>query len=194
MAAPPIRISLKSDKDRQYASQLYDSYKGLFYKVAVQFFEQDTAEVEDAVSDALEAMCAYLPAIRKVPPSRLPAYMISIARHVCLLRLKDRNREKRHLIRLEASELENTLSSGDSLEDTAFSRANALALLDSFRQLTPRDRELIRMRHIDMMEYSDIALAMNMKEGAVRTALTRAKQRMVSQAKSEVMNDDAELV
>lgn len=28
MAALPIRISLKSDKDRQYAAQLYDSYKG----------------------------------------------------------------------------------------------------------------------------------------------------------------------
>ena len=55
---------------------------------------------------------------------------------------------------------ESSLSPGNSPEEMAFSKVNALALLNSFHQLSPRDKELIRMRHIDLMEFSDIAQAL----------------------------------
>ena len=44
--------------------------------------------------------------------------------------------------------------------------------------MSQRDQDIIWMRHVDLMEYSEMAEVLGMREGAVRTALTRAKARL----------------
>ena len=57
------------------------------------------------------------------------------------------------------------------------SHLRANDLLMSFDRLSSRDQELIRMRHIDYMEFEEMAHEMGMTVSAVRTALFRAKKR-----------------
>lgn len=183
LALPFLLMAIDNDEDRQFAVELYYAYRGLFYKVAVRFFKQNIHEVEDAVSAAIEAMCTYLPSIRKIPASKMPAYMVSIIRHVCLRRLSKMNQEQSYTIRDDISELQDFLSADDDVEEIVFSKVTAEALLESYsRSLGEREKELIRMRHIDMMTFKEIAQVLHMKEGTVRTALSRAKQRLVAKA------------
>lgn len=174
---------LDNDADKQYALQLYHDYKGLFYKVALRYFDQCTQDVEDAVSDSVVYMCTYLQSVKQVPQNRLPAYMMAIIRHVCINKLKDKNKAKMRLIRKDLSELQDIIATDEDIEDVVFSKLNASTLLESFfNTLNARDQELIRMRHIDKLTFQEMAEVLGIKEGAVRTALTRAKQRLVAEA------------
>ena len=75
--------------------------------------------------------------------------------------------------------------------ETALSRFFAVDLLQSFGQLNEREKQLIRLRHIDGMDYEDIAVILGMKEAAVRTALSRALQHLGELA---ITIDKAELI
>ncbi|NLO13311.1 MAG: sigma-70 family RNA polymerase sigma factor, partial [Clostridiales bacterium] len=75
--------------------------------------------------------------------------------------------------------------------EAALSRFFAVDLLQSFGQLNEREKQLIRLRHIDGMEYEDIALILGMKEAAVRTALSRALKHLADLANAI---DRAELI
>lgn len=178
-----LMAGLDSDADKQYAIQLYHEYRGLFYKVSLRYFGQCEQDVEDAVSEAVVYICTYLQAVKQVPQNRLPAYMMAIIRHVCMHNLKKRNKEKSRMIRKDISELQDVLAADEDVEDVVFSRLNALTLLESFFcVLNTREQELIRMRHIDRLTFQEMAEVLDMKEGTVRTALSRAKQRLVNEA------------
>lgn len=178
-----LMAGLDNDADKQYALQLYHDYKGLFYKVALRYFDQCMQDVEDAVSDSVVYMCTYLQAVKQVPQNRLPAYMMAIIRHVCMNKLKEKNKTKMRLIGKDLSELQDIIATDEDIEDVVFSKLNASTLLESFfNMLNERDRELIRMRHIDKLTFQEMAEVLGIKEGAVRTALTRAKQRLVAEA------------
>ena len=66
----------------------------------------------------------------------------------------------------------------ENVEETVFSHFYAEELLEMLDRLNTRDREVIYMRHVDRMSYAEMAKALHMKEGTVRTALLRAKQRL----------------
>lgn len=179
-----LMAGLDDDEDKHYALQLYHDYKGLFYKVALRYFSQCAQDVEDAVSDAVVYMCTYLTSVKKVRPERLPAYMMAIIRHVCMNKLREKNQAKMHLVGKDICELQDFVATDEDIEDVVFSKLNAAALLESFfNALNARDQELIRMRHIDRLTFQEMAEVLCIKEGAVRTALTRAKQRLVAEAK-----------
>jgi len=47
-----------------------------------------------------------------------------------------------------------------------------------YAELSERDRELIRLRHMDQMNYEDIAVVIGLSESSTRTAVSRAKKRL----------------
>ena len=53
-----------------------------------------------------------------------------------------------------------------------------MLLLESFDALSSKERILIQMRHIDKMEYREIALELGITEQAARVALHRAKRHL----------------
>lgn len=177
-------FSLETNDDKEFATKLYYSYRGLFYKVATKYFSPNHAEVEDAISNAIVAMCTYLATIRKIPEERIPAYMLSIIRNVCLKRLAKIRDERKVFSKVSIVDIDNYVSSDEQVEDIIFAKVNATVLLDSYcNHLSETDRELIHMRHVDMMSIVDIAHVLGKNEGAVRTALSRAKKRLENTAR-----------
>ena len=52
------------------------------------------------------------------------------------------------------------------------------AVREAFLQLKPRDREVLWMRDVVGLDYQEIAGRLRLKEGAVRVAVMRARQRL----------------
>lgn len=180
LGVPVAFWAIESDEDRNFVQYMYLTYKQLMFYTAKRYFGNDYAEIEDAISCAVENMCVYVQRFRAVDCNKLRAYVLCTIENVCNRRMRTIYMEKEHRIDLAQEMIDKAPNSQNDL-DNVFAYADALSLLDSFEVLSEREKELMRMRHIDQMEFAEIAHIMNMKEGAVRTALTRAKQRIVQE-------------
>ena len=175
----PLSILLiENDEDRQFLTDIYLQYKPLMYKAAYPFFNNNISEVDDAVSSAILKLCKKCDTLKKVDCNKRASYIVSTVRNVCLSRLRELKRQRLHLdFGSNSDELE-TISGADNVQEIVFSTILAIDLLNAFPELSKKDRELIRMRHIDQLDYSEIAEFSGSTEGAVRTAVSRAKSRL----------------
>lgn len=175
----PLAILLiEDDEDRAFLSDAYIQYKALMYKVASHYFKPNKADIEDAVGESVERLCRYCKNFRAIPCNKRASYIVKLVENVCRTQLRARIMEKdRCAFSVDEEQCEH-FPADDNVQETVFSHLCAEALIELFDQLSERDKELIRMRHVDQMSYAEIANTLNMKEGAVRTALSRAKQRL----------------
>jgi RNA polymerase sigma-70 factor (ECF subfamily) len=175
----PLAILLiENDEDRQFLTDLYLQNRQLMVKVASQFFRGNQAELEDAVSGAVERLCKKCDTLRQVECNKRPAYIVSTVRNVCLSRLREIARHRRtHEDFTDADAIENIPDQTD-VQGMLFERVFAGDLLDAYPALNQRDRELIRLRHVDRMSYPEIAVQMGITENAARTAVSRARSRL----------------
>lgn len=174
----PLAILLiENDEDRQFLTDMYMQYRKLMYKIASHYFQSDYNEIEDAVSTSVERMCKFCKNIQAVPCNRRTSYIVRLVENVCRTRIRaiSRQRDKEQFPTEE--NWEKDIPDTEDTEAIVFSQLRANDLLMSFERLSPRDQELIRMRHIDYMEFEEMAQEMGMTVSAVRTALFRAKQR-----------------
>ena len=175
---PILALVLLNDSDRELIESVYFQHRQLMFHVARKYFSDKPDELEDVISTALERMCRYVSKIREVPGNKIQAYVVLIVENVCKIRLSQIIKERNlRAVQYDDEVLQNERCS-DNLYDLVFDYADTRTLLASFKGLSQRDQDIIWMRHVDQMEYSEIAAALGMREGAVRTALTRAKARL----------------
>ena len=174
----PLAILLiENDEDRQFLTEMYLQYRKLMYKTASHYFQANSTEIEDAVSASVERMCKYCKNIQAVPCNKRTAYIVRLVENVCRTRIRAIARQRDREQFPAEENWENDIPDTEDTEAIVFSHLRANDLLMSFDRLSPRDQELIRMRHIDYMEFEEMAREMGMTVCAVRTALFRAKQR-----------------
>lgn len=175
---PAAILALYSDEDRAFVENLYFEYRELMYMVARKYFGNNPAEIEDAISAAVENMCAYVEKFRAVERNNLRNYVLSTIGNVCRRQITAMNK-RRSLTDFSADQNGlDDVPAPDDIYTSVFDHTDAMSLLASFQFLSEREKDLIRMRHIDGMEFAEMAELLSMSEGAVRTALTRAKQRV----------------
>ena len=175
---PMAVLLVRDDDDRAFLSETYLQYRALMYKIASDYFKPDAQAIEEVMSEAVERLCRYCEQIRAVPWNKRPAYLVRLVENVCRTRLRRLMLEKGHYaVSLDDVQSE-PLPAQENVEETVFSHFYAEELLEMLDRLNTRDRELIYMRHVDRMSYAEMAKALHMKEGTVRTALLRAKQRL----------------
>lgn len=184
MILPLMLLVIDNEEDSQLLVELYHTYKGLLYKVAVRWFGRDHAEIEDVMATALEQMCRYVARIRKVSPDKRPAYVRRIIENVCRRRSLRRQREMANCCSLD-DEMEKQIAAPEDVFVSAFDQVVVKDLLASYASLSERDRMLIWMRHVECMEYGEIAAELQLREGTVRTAVSRAKQRLQREARTK---------
>ena len=177
-SVPLAFLALENDADRTAIMELYLTYRSLFIKVARKYFGHNDAEVEDAVAATAERLCRYSENFLRVPCKKMPTYMVYTISNVCRSRMQKLQEEQAMRYEKESEEMINQIPDSYGGVGILFDRANAMDLLDSFENLSSREKELIRMRHIDRYSIEEIADQLNMKPNAVYTALSRAKARM----------------
>lgn len=179
----PLAILLiENDEDRAFLTSLYIKQRKLMYKTARKYFGADYDEIDDAVSSSIERMCRYCKNLQFIPEPKRAAYIVRIVENVCRTRIRAKVLERNQRAFSLEDDLCGDIASPVCTQETIFERMYAEDLLKSFAGLSYKDRELISMRHIDQMSFDEMAKALNMSEGAVRTALSRAKRRLEKQA------------
>ena len=175
----PISILLiRNEDDRNLIIQVYTDYRFLMYRIARHYFGSNEADIEDAISSTLKNLCQHVEKIRPENCNNLKAYVLSIIGNVCRRMIMKKNRDDA-LCDYSCSEddIEKITDANDPFQ-TVFDHSDAMLLLESFDALSSKERILIQMRHIDKMEYREIALELGTTEQAARVALHRAKRHL----------------
>lgn len=176
---PVLMLAMMSDSDREFLQELYFQHRKTMYHVARKHFADKPEELEEAISITLERMCRYIKKLQEVPSNKMKAYVVLMVENVCRNRLRQIIRERdQGTIPFDDSNLCNTDNVSVDPYETLFDYADAKTLLASFQGLSQRDQDLIWMRHVERMDYTEIADELHMNAGAVRTALSRAKNRL----------------
>ena len=176
-ALPAVFATIEDDEDRAFISELYMQHRTLMYKTIVSYFKEDAAVIEEAFGESLIRMCKYCRTLRFIPEEKRSVYLMCIVRSVCNTCMKDKHLHPRQE-ELSYEELPEDLVDEAADYDLIFSRFHAVELLNSFRKLSPREKELIRLRHIDRLDYNEIAEIMHSTAGAMRIAVMRAKRHL----------------
>lgn len=194
-ALPLAVMMLEDDRDRQYISELYSQYKTLMYKVAYHYFSGQAQEAEDAVGSAVLNLCRYLNSLRKVPPEKIPSYIVCIVRNACNQQAKERKIWHNMTTLLDDAVAGEEAAQHSPVQEAVLSRFTAAEMLKSFQTLSKREKELIRLKHIDMLDYQEIGEILVISAAAARTAVFRAKQKLEAAAKAiggKTENEDGE--
>ena len=176
---PLLALAVMSESDQELIRGIYYQYRGLVYHVARKYFSDKPEELKDAVSTAVERMCRYVSKLREVPSNKMKVYVVLIVENVCRTRIRQIMKEREvPMVLYDDAILADTEGNYSNPLETIFEYGDMKEWLASFEQLSSRDRDIIWMRHVDQMEYEEIAAELYIKEGAVRTALARAKKRL----------------
>lgn len=188
---PALMLAMLNDSDREFLQELYFQHRKTMYHVARKHFADKPEELEEAISITLERMCRYVKKLQEVPSNKMKAYVVLMVENVCRNRLRKIIREREQgTISFDDSNLYNADTISVDPYETLFDYADAKTLLTSFQGLSQRDQDLIWMRHVERMDYTEIADELHMNAGAVRTALSRAKNRLEEIAREGGIADD----
>jgi len=139
----------------------------------------EEAAAEDVVQDASLRAFRHLDALREEETAR--PWFLRIVRNACYSYLETR-RGMRELSGLDESELENLqVAEGLTALDPAeiLARQHEHARIDAaIRALSPPLREVVVLREIEGLNYSDIADVLSIPMGTVMSRLSRARGRL----------------
>lgn len=124
-------------------------------------------DAEDLAGDTCEAVVRTFPRLRD--PARFEAWFWKVARSKFYDHLR-KNRRGAHALEREAM--------FDDPSDAIVVADEHAAIRLAFERLKTRDRELLWLRDVLDLGYGDIAGRLRMKEGAIRIAVMRARQRL----------------
>ena len=178
---------ISNETDQQLATQIYLDYRAIMHRFAYRYFGNRPADIEDAVSIAMENVCRYIDRLHDEKCSNRRAYIISIIGNVCRRQITaSTTKDSLYDYSVTQDDIENISDSFDVFE-SAFAYSNMQTLLNSLEMLSDKEKDIIRMRHIDKLEFCDISKQLHMSEGSVRVAITRAKKRVQKNIGAEWM-------
>lgn len=165
-------IDLFFERSEKAIVELSNKYGSVCKKVSMNVLNNHQ-DAEECVNDA------YLGVWNAIPPEKpnpLLAFVCRIVRNVSINRYKKNNAKKRKgNYDLCIEELENCMASQRTVEDE-ISEVELSSYIDSFLDsLTKINRMLFVRRFWYLDSYADIAKASGLKEGAIRTRLSRIK-------------------
>lgn len=159
--------------DRAAFSAIVKAYQRPIYNLCYQMLN-DTAEVEDAVQEVF--LRAYLKLESYDTARKFSTWLFSIASHYCLDRLKKRRLQTVSLSLLPAWRI--PTDDAPKLEQQVIQMDNATEIQWLLGQLPAKQRMVVVMYYWHSMSIAEIAEAMKMSGGAIKSQLFRARKRM----------------
>lgn len=177
--APAALLEAARRGDREAASRLLVEHEGLLLRLCRHLLpagEDAEAAVQETFLRALRCLGAYS------GEGSLRSWLVAIAVNHC----RDRQRRRR-LVRFLPLEPSSTEEAGvldlepapaASPERAAMARQAAAAVLGEVRRLPLRQREVFALRFFAELELGEIAAALGIRPGSVKTHLHRAVYRV----------------
>ncbi|MCL6515686.1 sigma-70 family RNA polymerase sigma factor [Alicyclobacillus sp.] len=150
----------------------------------VYHITRDPNDVEDLTQEIM------LKAYRSLDGYRggsFRAWLARIARNHCYDVLRRRQTDDLPL----ADEVLATVEPGP--EDVVVWREAVWEVAQAINRLPPVDREILLLRHVHQFSYDEIAAAVNMRPGAVRTRVVRARRKLADLVDGREIRETPEL-
>lgn len=124
------------------------------------------ADAEEVASQAVEGMVRSIPRLRE--PDAFEGWFWTIARNRLRTRLRTKGRRERELEYGPVADPESIV----------VAREEHASIRMALEQLPTRDRQILWLREVEQLEYTEIAHRLTMRTGAVRVAALRARRRL----------------
>ncbi len=150
--------------------QLLLRYENLIFHICRRYFNN----TEDATDASQEAAIRIYKGLRtvKVPESgSLKGWICAVTANICL----DELRKRRVATEPLPEEAAARLGTEPSAEETAASRERAREIMAAINRLPGHHRILIILRDMQGLSYAELAEAVNVNEGTVKSRLSRAR-------------------
>lgn len=161
-------------------SELSQKYGGLCMKLAFNILG-DREDAEECINDA------YLAVWNSIPPQRpdpLAAYLLKIVRNISLNRCRHNFRKKRlSTYDLCIDEWESSLASAETPDHELDAKITAGYISDFLRTLDQTTQMLFIRRYWYLDSYERLAEISGMREGAIRTRLSRSRAALMKYLK-----------
>ncbi len=161
-AAPPVVPATAAESERD-VTELFRRHHLELVRLAL-LMVSDLATAEDIVQDAFEQLHRRWRSLRQ--PSSALEYARSAVLNGCRSVLRRRLVARRHEARIAGPERQDP--------DAAVALEQRSALIDAFRVLPRRQREVLALRYYLDMSVADVASTLGISAGAVRSTTSRA--------------------
>ncbi len=180
---PVALLTMNSDQDREYLTQIYLDYRNLIYKVVLSFFPGDYNEAEDAFGSTLEKICKKADLLRSVSDAQKASYIAAMAANTCRDRLRQKKRSM-YIASYDNKAMDEMATPADPYIQL-FESSSMNEVLESWQSLTDNDRDIIRMRYAEGKTVPEISALLGVKEASIYSALFRARKRLAEHLKKE---------
>jgi RNA polymerase sigma-70 factor (ECF subfamily) len=123
--------------------------------------------VEDLAQETFLRVFAALPRFDRSGPARLSTWILTIATRLAVDELRRRP--------LRTVEIDDRLPGASRTDEAAERRALRAALGRAIAELTPEQRAVVLLREVHGLEYDEIARALEVDLGTVKSRLSRAR-------------------
>lgn len=134
------------------------------YRIAYRFLEDD-AEAKDAVQDLLIKLWNQRGHLDGV--SNLQAYSFTLIKNLCIDRIRKRSKQVNGYMPEKIDE---------PPENSVYSRETLRRTLMLMEQLPPKQKEILRLRVFENLEYEEIAKRMGLSQINARVQLSIARK------------------
>jgi RNA polymerase sigma factor (sigma-70 family) len=172
-------VELARDGDVGAYERLVTRYRDLAVRTA-WLVTRSGAEAEDAAQEAFVKAYYALPRFRRGAPFR--PWILRIAANEARNRLRTTRRREALAVRAAAAE---PGGAAPSPEAAALAREDAEALAAALSRLEERDRLVIAYRYLFELSEAEMADALGVRPGTVKSRLSRAMSRLRSELETE---------
>ena len=152
--------------------QLVEAYQAPVYRLALRMCGSDAALAEDAAQEAFLAAWRGLPRFRG--DSRFSTWLYRLTTNAGIDWLR---REKRHRSADDVTELE-LPDDAPSPQEQAEQSETQSAVRRALSRLSEEHRQVLLLRYMQELDYGEIAAALDISEGTVKSRINRAKGRL----------------
>lgn len=158
--------------DQEAFRQLVETYQAPAYRLALRMCGGDAALAEDAAQEAFLAAWRGLPRFRG--DSRFSTWLYRLTTNAAIDYLR---REKRHRAADDIAELElpDDAPTMQELSERAETQSRVRRALS---RLSDEHRQVLLLRYMQELDYGEIAAALEVSEGTVKSRINRAKARL----------------
>lgn len=166
---------MTDDENRRRFVQLAMPHAGAAYNLA-QWLTQNEQDAQDVVQEAMMRALRYM---EKFHGDNARPWLLQIVRHACFSWLKEnRPAERTYLAEDDDSLQEIAAPVGDEPQSIAVRKAERLEINQAIAALPVAYREVLVLRELEDLSYSDIARIAEIPVGTVMSRLSRARAHM----------------
>lgn len=162
------------ERKEQGLKELSDKYNNYCYSVSYRIVH-DEEDARECVNDT------WFQTWNAIPPKRpavLPGFLAKIVRNLSLNRYRRMHTERRggNSVDIALEELQECVSDGRTVEEQIEFKELSASITKFLNRQSERNRAIFLQRYFYMMSIKEIAERLGMREGTVRSTLSRMRK------------------